>query len=414
MDLSEKVLKNTRSAFIWTRILSVPFWGLINMLSIILYKDMHISPLQITAILALKPMSAIFAPYWSQFIYQRPDRVLSNLVLSNILRYVPFLFLPWMESSWLIIAAFGFYMMLYRGAIPAWMETFKCNLPEVARERVVSYGSTIDYCGAAVLPLILGTFLDGYEYAWRWMFPITALLGLASTWFLYRIPTMQAQKNAEMDAFEPGKILQEQLINPWKQSWQLLKERADFAHFQIGFMLGGAGLMVIQPALPIFFVDTLDLSYTKMLLAIGVCKGIGFALTSPVWTRLFRKWDIFYLSGIVTLLAALFPFFMISAQYHIFLLYVAYGLYGMMQAGSELSWHMSGPVFSKEKDSSLFSGINVLTVGIRGCIAPFFGALLFSWTNSTTVMLLGSLLCLLAARQLMNYSSSFEKESSVA
>lgn len=407
--MDTKIIRDTRSAYIWTRVLSVPFWGLINMLSIILYKSMHISPLQITAILALKPMSAIFAPYWSQFIYQRSDRVVSNLVLSNILRYLPFLFLPWVEEPWVIIIAFGIYMTLYRGAIPAWMETFKCNLPEVSREKVVAYGSTIDYCGAALLPLLLGFVLDGYEYAWRWLFPVTALLGISSTWFLYRLPSVERKIHTHLPKCTIN--WNEELFKPWKQSWNLLRERTDFAYFQIGFMFGGAGLMVMQPALPIFFVDILDLSYTKMLLAVAVCKGAGFALTSPVWTKLFRKWDIYYLSGIVTILAAIFPLLMISSQYYSILLYVAYGLYGMMQAGSELSWHMSGPVFSKDKDSSIFSGINVLTVGLRGCVAPFVGAFLFSYTNSTVVMLMGTVLCLMAARHLIMYSRSVSSQA---
>lgn len=52
------------------------------------------------------------------------------------------------------------------------------------------------------------------------------------------------------------------------------------------------------------------------------------------------------------------------AQYHVIMLYVAYGLYGVMQAGSELGWHMSGPCFAQEKDSTVFSSTNVLMVGI--------------------------------------------------
>lgn len=397
-------------AYILHRILGVPFWGLINIISIILYKDMHISTLQITAILALKPISALFSPYWSQIIYNRPERIVPNLVLSNILRYLPFLFLPWIESSWIVILAFGFYMMLYRGTIPVWLEAFKCNLPAVDRVRLVSYGSTIDYCGAALLPIILGTVLDGSEYAWRWLFPLCALLGLTSTFFVYLIPPIQKTRD-EQPIPRPEKLLfSKKIVKPWKQSWELIKERSDFAHFQIGFMFGGAGLMLMQPALPIFFVDTLTLSYTSMLIAIAVCKGLGFVASSQVWTYLFRRWSIYYFSSIVTILAAAFPFLIIMTQYHVFLLYVAYGLYGVMQAGSELSWHMSGPVFSKNKDSSLFSGINVLSVGVRGCVAPFLGALLFSVTDSFVVLVLSACLCLMAAFYFLRCNRYYQHE----
>ena len=367
---TDQIIRRTRSAFIFTRILGVPFWGMVYLLSVILYKNMHITPLQITVIITLKPLSALFAPYWSQVIYQRPDRVVSNLVWANILRYLPFLFVPWIDSAWIIIAAFGLYMMFYRGVMPAWMETIKSNLPEPSREKLVAFGSTIDYCATALLPLILGLALDKYEDSWRWLFPLAAGIGLVSTVFLYRIPISRSGSEAKVEVSEPDQLsiwlfLKKQVLKPWKESWQLIREHASFSNFQIGFMLGGAGLMVLQPIIPIFFVDILKLSYTKMLLALAVFKGIGFALTAPFWVKLFRRWNIFYFSGIVTALAALFPFLLMSAQLHILLLYVAYGLYGVMQAGSDLSWHMSGPAFAKEKDSTRFSGTNVLTVGIK-------------------------------------------------
>src|SRR5690349_19344396 len=127
MDQANKTLSLTRSAYLWTRILGTPFWALIyNLLVFILYKNLHINPLQITVLVALKPMSSLFAPYWSQAIHQRPDRIVSNLIWANILRYVPFLFLPWM-NSWLIILSFALFMMLYRATIPGWMELFKRN-----------------------------------------------------------------------------------------------------------------------------------------------------------------------------------------------------------------------------------------------------------------------------------------------
>lgn len=399
----EHALKSARDAFVWTRLLSTPFWALLNILPIILYKDLHISEMQVTIIIILKPLSSLFAPYWSSSIYERQDRLKSNLVWANLLRYLPFLFIPWLNSSWLIILAFAIYMVLSRGAIPAWMEIFKKHIPETKREQVFAYGSAIDYLGSALLPIMLGILLDDYAHSWRWLFPITAALGIFSTVFLYKIPSLP---NLTHVMAPLNLSIKEQLLKPWKQSWQILKKHTDFTSFQIAFMLGGGGLMVMQPALPMFFVDVLELSYTKMVLAIAVCKGIGYAATSPVWVRFFKTLSIFNFSSFVTLLAAVFPFFLIGAQYHIGLLYAAYIIYGTMQAGSEMCWHMSGPQFAKNEDSSPYSSTNVLTVGVRGCFFPLFGSMLYEVTNSTTVMLLGSFLCLLAYRHLVNYNKA--------
>lgn len=353
-------------------------------------------------------MSSLLAPYWSQAIYQRPDQLRTNLVWANILRYLLFLFVPWVTSAWPLIVAFGIYMILHRGSVPAWMELIKHNLPKDTRERLISYGTTIEYCGNAALSLLLGFLMDHYDQAWRWLFPLTAVLGLFSTYFLLRIPLPTT--NVELAKPRQKFNFKDHMIKPWKKSWQLICERSDFAVYQIGFMLGGAGLMIVQPALPLFFVDILNLSYTEMSLALAMCKGVGVLVASSIWTRLFQKIDIYYFSGLVTLVAALSSFLLLMAPAHLLLLYAAYILYGIMQSGSELSWHMSGLVFSNERESSVFSETNILTVGIRGCIIPIVGTLLLPYAHSIGVMVIGGILSLLATWHLLSYSKKFTTE----
>ncbi len=404
---SDYLLKQTRSTFLWTRIFNIPFWSILSMLTLILYKEMQINALQIAIFIAIKPLSALCAPYWSASLHHRQDRLVSNLVWANVIRYLPFLFFPWIDSSWLMIFAFGIYMMMNRGVMPAWMELFKRNIKGGARERVFAYGSSLDYLGPALLPLAVGYFLDDYHLEWRWLFFGGAIIGLISTVFLFRLPAIQLSGNIPVE-LSSGRIILDEILKPWKQSWTLIKERPDFGKYQVGFLLGGSGLMVMHATLPMFFVDVLRLSYTEMALAIALCKGIGFVAASPLWIKLFRRVDIYTFSIWPPFLCILFPLLLIGAQYQSLLIYFAYLVYGFMQAGSELSWHMSGPIFSKEKDSSIYSQTNVLTIGMRGCVAPFLGSLLYTFTNSTAVMLCGAFLCFLATERLISYSRSIK------
>lgn len=158
--------------------------------------------------------------------------------------------------------------------------------------------------------------------------------------------------------------------------------------------------MIFQPVLPKFFVDVLDLSYLEVATALTVCKGLGFALTSPLWIKAYRQVDIFQFSRWVIFLIAIFPVFLSLSPLNLSWLYVAYFAYGIMQVGSEMSWNLSGPVFAREENSSTYSVVNVLAGGIRGCIFPLLGTLLYEVTNAPTVLLLGSLLCLAATYQL--------------
>ncbi len=169
--------------------------------------------------------------------------------------------------------------------------------------------------------------------------------------------------------------------------------------------------MLWQPALPEFFMETLKLNYKELTIAMTLCKSIGYVIVLPIWTRAMNKIDLFLFSGIVTALAAFFPLGIMAAEWNIVWLYVAYLLYGMMQAGSELSWNLSGPIFSKTEDSSIYTGVNVVSVGVRGCIAPPLGSLLCNLTNATMVLIMGGGFCLLATWQMV---ANREKQAQLA
>lgn len=393
--------KQTQSAYLWTSILNTPLWAIFNMLPFILYRDLKATPLQITAMIILKPAVSLIALYWGAFIENRKDRLLSNLIWARILSHVPFFFFPFVNNPWYFVFAFGCYMTLHRGTIPAWMEVLKINVPNVSRERVFAFGSALGYFGAAILPFALGGLMDTYYQSWRWIFPITALISLTAIFFKSKIPI--TSDNSPPIATPPFNLTQ-WLMQPWKSAWTLIRRRPDYARYQLGFMLAGSGLIIMQPIFPVYFMERLNLSYVELAVALTLFKGVGFALASPTWAQLLNRINIYKFNSRVTLLASLFPLCLIAAQMNLEWLYFGYILYGVMQAGSEMSWHLSGPLFAKEEDSSVYSSINVLTVGLRGCFIPAIGALLFYPLNATGVMLLGGLLCFLSTLCMAYYS----------
>lgn len=82
-------------------------------------------------------------------------------------------------------------------------------------------------------------------------------------------------------------------------------------------------------------------------------------------------------------------------------LFLAYLIYGIAQGGSKLIWNLSGPMFSKDKDSVEYSRVNSLLVGLRGMVAPLCGAFLCSCFS-----LYFALLCAGACSLLGAYLSS--------
>ncbi|WP_194847597.1 MFS transporter [Candidatus Neptunochlamydia vexilliferae] len=388
----KKHLQNPVSrAFILSNLVACPFFGIFALLPMILCRELDATPFQISTMTALKPLTALFVSYWSSSRLGEEHRL--GLLWAYFLKFLPFVLIPFFSSPWMFIFAFGMHMLLLRGVIPTWMELLKQNLSESDRGKVCATGSTINYLCTALMPILFGWVLDMLNGSWRWVFVLTSLLGMCSVWIIFKTlqtPTQQYHR-------EKGKPLRHHLSKPWRNSWSLLRKRPDFLQFQMGFFLGGAGLMTMHATIPKYFTETLHLSYTEMFLAVCLCKGVGFTIASPFWVKVFNRSEIFLFCARVPLIAAIFPALLILAKFNFLFVFLAYFLYGVMQSGSELGWKMSGPIFSAEKDSRPYSLINVLAVGVRGAIFPYFGAALFIYGGPYLSFIVGGLFCLMGS-----------------
>lgn len=389
MDICQK----TRYAYIWSNILNAPLWAMYSLLVFIFYKDLHATPLQITLLISSKPVVAIASFYWNSFIDRRRDWLKTSIICASVLGLTPCFFFPFVENHWFFIFAFAVYMMASRAIIPAWMEILKIRIHPEYRSRIFSSGSSINYLTSLFFPLLMSYWMDSNVGIWRWVFFGTAALSFLNIFFLAGIPILKDDPQEPSPSFN----LNDRLIKPWKNFIQLMSSRPDFAHFQLVFMFGGLGLMIIQPVLPVFTVEVLQLSYTELVIAISICKGIGFALTTRTWAAFFNKTNIYFLTFLMCFLAALFPVLLMTASMHWLWVYSAYLIYGVMQAGSELCWNLSGPKFAKSENSSSYTGVNVMLVGLRGCIGPFLGSYLGLLTNSYVPLIVGGLTCLSGA-----------------
>ena len=402
----------TRFTYLLSYILYTPFWGIYNMLPFILYKDLHATPWQIAMLITLKPVVSIFSLYWSSHVSQRPDRLKKNIVIAGVLGNLPFFFYPFVDNVWFFVITSASFMLLARGVVPAWMEILKINIPTQSRSKAFAYGSSVCYLLSGVFPILFGWLMDEHLQVWRWIFPVTALLSMSTILLQIRLPTPPLQNIVPPDN-KPSLI--HHLVHPWKKSWELLRQRPDFAWYQGGIMISGFGVMLWQPALPVFFMDGLNLSYTELATALAFFKGIGYATSSPMWANYFNRSMIYRFCGYVAMLFCVFPLLLIAAKWDLLWLYAAYVLYGVTQSASEMSWSLSGPAFSRDQeDSSSFTSINVLMVGLRGCIAPPLGSYLLVYGGSQVDMVLGSILCGVGAVYMFVCASRFAQRKKLS
>lgn len=411
-----------KGAYLASHCLHVPCWTLLTLLSFIAYKTLGLSPWTLTVLIAIRPVSAALAPYWSQAIHRKPENLLRNLLQAQVLRYLPLALLPWIHSPHWILFSFGLTMTMQRACVPAWMELMKRILTEEERADLLSKAHMIDYIGPALLSIPLACLLDLHEGYWRVLIAVSSLIGFSSIFSLYALTplvpkgTAPAAEVLQLKWLPSWRDLPARLtaflFEPWKEALHLLQHEPHFARYLFGIMLGGAGLMIVQPAIPSFFVDILHLSYKEMACAISLCRAVG-ALSSPLWSRAIHQMEFSFFNCLVTTVAMFWPLCMLAAPGVPAYLYLAYFLYGVMQAGSELGWHLSGVFFAKEKESSAFSTTNVLMVGLRGCLVPLLGASLFTIYGAAGLLWIGMGLSGLAACYFMvlHRQSAAEKRS---
>ncbi len=398
--------KQTRKALLWMNLSREPFVVLYTLLPFIIRKDLGASLLQISILTALRPVLPLFSFYWSANLTRQRHRLRSNLISAWVLARLPFLFIPWLNNVWYLILCCAVYEFFNKSGIPALMEILKINIPKQARENTYTFYFVLSFVESILLGLIVGKILDLHQTSWQFLCPLTALIGLSSLWMQLKVPIPFVPTSEE----EPPSPLKVKILRPWKDVFSLLRKRPDFAKFQQGFMLGGFGLMLIAPALPLLYVDRLKLDHSQVATGRSILMGIGVVVSSYFWKKSLSKTPIPILTTRILIGFSLFPILLLLSGLHMGWFYSAFLFYGIAQAGSHLLWNLSGTLFSEEEDSSQFSRVNILMVGLRGIIAPALGGLLCRLFGPATLLAFGSVLCLFGAF----YMHSFRTKKTVS
>jgi len=389
----------TKRALFFTDILSEPLKVLYNSLVLaLLCRYFHASLLQITLFTTLKPVLSLFSFYWSFWFKKSPHLLVKKTLITELLARVPFFIIPFTSNTWVAILCFASYMTFSQGVKPAWVELLKRNIAPEKRAFLFSLSSGVSFLLGTVLGLSFGILLDKHQEVWRILLPSCALISCIGIFFQSKIP----EKTSEQSVTSLPSV-REIFIQPWKESLLLLSQRPDFRFFQYLFMLAGSSLMLLIPVTPILYTQTLNLSYTEIAVAIALFKGLGFALSSTSWSHILHRKGLFFTIQSVFFIIGLYPLFLLFTFIHPSSIFLACFIYGIGQAGSRLSWTLSGSFFAQDEESNRFTEINIVSIALRGAIMPSIGSLLLFYANPITVCLTSLLLCWGAA--LLSYNN---------
>ncbi len=372
----------TRLALVWMNLCSEPLNALYSLFPFILKKDLGATTFQITLLITLRPLLSVFSFYWGAQLHYYKNKLIPNLMVAWVIARIPFLFFPFFQNIWFLIFSCGIYQLFSKAGTPALIEILKRNVPQESRQTLFSWTYILTFIESALLGIAMGFVLDSNDSNWKELFVIGALLGLSSVFVQMNL---EVPENTDPLPKAPkGRILQ-----PLKETFALFAARPDFARFQWGFMIGGFSLMLISPALNVFYASTLSLSHSNMTIARFVFMAFGVMGSSLIWKRGLQTLQIHKLTALVLVGFCLFPLLLLFSQYDLSFLYLAFLVYGVAQAGSHLIWNLSGTLFAGEENSAKYTAANVLTIGIRGLVGPALGGVLCASVGPVPVLVLG-------------------------
>ncbi len=389
VDASSARLARTRLSLIWAALVNEPFVAFYTLIPFIMRKSLNANILEVTLFSSLKSVIPLFSFYWGSSLARQRKKLLPNYLWAWTIGRLPFLFIPWIDSVWFLIFAGAIYQFFYRAGIPSNIEILKLNIDKKRRETLYAQLYVLGFIENIVFGSFIGKFLDMNPNAWKMLFFTATLLSFSSIFIQMRIPL---PPNLEMDKKVPP-ITTNRLVQPIKDCIHLMRSRPDFAHFQWGFMIGGFGLLILRPALTIFYTDVLDLSHHQIGTARYVWMGCGVVTSFLMWRKAFNFMSVRGLTTCITLIFSFFPFFMTCAQKNVLWINAAFLLFGIAQTGSHLVWHLSGTFFAQNEDSSKFTAANILMLGLRGLVATILGGILLKTAGPLPVLVLSALIC---------------------
>lgn len=277
--------------------------------------------------------------------------------------------------------------------IPAQNALFQSNYTNLERGRVFGTASAAGALMTIAAAYGVGGLLEWKEGFYHCIYPAAGIIGFGACYYYFRV-RIRKQAALAAEVFRPKSPgIKERLIHPFVSSWKILMENRDFFRFERNFFLYGIAFMMIQPVLPIYLVDEIQIDYRQAARAQGVIFQLMIILFAPLMGKLCDRINPVRLSAVIFLILGFFPLIMAYST-DITGIYGAFVIYGLGMAGVHIVWNLGPMFFAGEKDAVSFMGVHATLVGVRSIFAFPLGERLMNIFSAKTVFILSfTLLC---------------------
>jgi len=404
--LKFKIPDNAKQSFRYHLIYSIIdgfILGLFALNEFILIKSLKGTNYQIAFLFQVMVLVLLFSVFFGE-ILTRVKKKKKLIRWVGIITRIPLIFLFFfpenamnLDENYYYQIAFLAILMVYYFAnpllFPAINHLLKASYSHEDFGKLYSYASTINKVMMMVSTFLFGLLLDYNNYAFTYIYPMVALLGISSIFILTKIN----YKVTESD--EPRTSFYTSIISSLKNMVQILKGNKPYRDFEISFMFYGFAWMATAAVITIFFEKALHLNYSSIAfyknsyntLAILLLPYFGKLIGKidprkfAVYTFSFMLLHLFFL-GLTQYYDVHFQLWGIKIYYSLIASYIFYGLFAATMA---LLWYIGSAYFCKDDEVSSYQSVHLTMTGFRGIFAPLVGVFFYDMFGFTGVFLLG-------------------------
>lgn len=382
----------SRASYRW-ELLGAGFFPLLipcveaGVLGVIAQKVYGAPPWVVATISAIPLIANLTSLLWARVIRAK-DRVrfVNALQLTCVLCVLAIAFLPKNDTGlFMLVGLMAITRCCLTGIITGRSDVWRENYARHVRARVTGKLTTVATLAASVTTVAIALSMRGYEGGQdaplsphRFVFIVAALLAIIGVWsyshirWRRRAAAITAERKADEQAAG--------IAHGARQMVSVLRDDRDYRRFMIAQFVLGVPNLAAQPVFLIALDERTNLGAGQSIVLTQILPFLIPVVAIPLWARMldrmhvvrfrtYHAWTFVFSNGLMGL------GFLVDS---VALLYLSRIVLGLGNGGAMIAWNIGHHDFAKRDLATIYMGVHVTLTGVRGAIAPFIGAALYT------------------------------------
>jgi len=377
--------------------------GVLALNEFVFLRSINGSPYQLSFLFQFSMLVFVFLIFVNEFVRRTKQKrkMLRRVGLLTRLPLIALAFFPRIPAAYdgdsIYHYVFLAIFLIYYLAAPVVNPTINLFLKNAYRHenfsRLYSISTSLNKIVMLVVTFIYGILLDKDYYAFTYVFPIVAVLGISSIFIFSRIPYRLPE------TMEPTAPLLQSVKDSFKRMFGILWNNKPFLHFEASFMFYGFAFMSTVSVIFIYFEEALELSYSSMAFYRNAYN-VGAIILLPIAGRLLgsidpRKFSVITFGSMFTYIGflVLTDFFPGRFDYMgitIFYMLIGYIIFHAVFASTmPLLWNIGSAYYCADEDAGDYQAVHLWLTGIRSVFAPAIGIVFYQQFGFIATFVIG-------------------------